>query len=157
MNGILNIDKPAGITSFDVVRKIRHLTGEKKVGHSGTLDPKRKWQISNIKLQINSKFQISNIKWKNGSKSLGLKFWFWNLFGPRLSPFLTSSGIGDWNLKFYLCVLTLLCSERFAYEQKVFRSAKTNPDLSRWTFRLCYLAESSSSNKSESSFQHSCL
>lgn len=39
MNGILNIDKPAGITSFDVVRKIRYLTGVKKVGHSGTLDP----------------------------------------------------------------------------------------------------------------------
>ena len=39
MNGILNIDKPAGITSFDVVRKIRHLTGVKKVGHAGTLDP----------------------------------------------------------------------------------------------------------------------
>ena len=39
MNGILNIDKPAGITSFGVVKKIRHLTGVKKVGHSGTLDP----------------------------------------------------------------------------------------------------------------------
>jgi len=39
MSGILNIDKPAGITSFGVVKKIRHLTGVKKVGHSGTLDP----------------------------------------------------------------------------------------------------------------------
>ena len=39
MNGILNIDKPAGITSFGVVKKIRYLTGVKKVGHSGTLDP----------------------------------------------------------------------------------------------------------------------
>lgn len=36
---ILNIDKPAGWTSFDVVRKVRSLTNVKKVGHSGTLDP----------------------------------------------------------------------------------------------------------------------
>jgi tRNA pseudouridine55 synthase len=36
---ILNIDKPAGWTSFDVVRRIRSLTKTKKVGHSGTLDP----------------------------------------------------------------------------------------------------------------------
>ena len=36
---ILNIDKPAGITSFGVVRKVRRWTGLKKVGHAGTLDP----------------------------------------------------------------------------------------------------------------------
>ncbi|MDP3981563.1 MAG: tRNA pseudouridine(55) synthase TruB [Chlamydiota bacterium] len=33
------IDKEKGMTSFDVVRDVRRLTGEKKVGHSGTLDP----------------------------------------------------------------------------------------------------------------------
>ncbi len=36
---ILNIDKPAGWTSFDVVRRIRKLSGVRKVGHAGTLDP----------------------------------------------------------------------------------------------------------------------
>lgn len=36
---ILLIDKEAGWTSFDVVAKIRNITGEKKVGHAGTLDP----------------------------------------------------------------------------------------------------------------------
>ena len=36
---ILNIDKPAGITSFGVVHKIRKWTHCKKVGHGGTLDP----------------------------------------------------------------------------------------------------------------------
>jgi tRNA pseudouridine55 synthase len=35
----LHIDKPAGITSHDVVDKIRKLTGERTVGHAGTLDP----------------------------------------------------------------------------------------------------------------------
>ena len=36
---ILNIYKPKGITSFGVVKKIRKIVGEKKVGHGGTLDP----------------------------------------------------------------------------------------------------------------------
>ncbi len=36
---ILNINKPVGWTSFDVVKKIRSITKEKKVGHGGTLDP----------------------------------------------------------------------------------------------------------------------
>jgi tRNA pseudouridine55 synthase len=39
VDGILNIDKPAGITSFQVVARVRHLTGERRVGHAGTLDP----------------------------------------------------------------------------------------------------------------------
>lgn len=39
MNGVININKPLGITSFDVVYKIRKLSGTKKVGHTGTLDP----------------------------------------------------------------------------------------------------------------------
>ena len=37
--GILPIYKPAGITSHDVVNKIRRLYGTKRVGHAGTLDP----------------------------------------------------------------------------------------------------------------------
>ncbi|MBN1895750.1 hypothetical protein JW906_14755, partial [bacterium] len=36
---ILNINKPAGWTSFDVIRRLRHLTGCRKIGHGGTLDP----------------------------------------------------------------------------------------------------------------------
>jgi len=36
---ILNINKPAGITSHDVVNRVRRITGEKRVGHGGTLDP----------------------------------------------------------------------------------------------------------------------
>jgi tRNA pseudouridine55 synthase len=39
MRGFLNIDKPGGITSFDVVRAIRRASGVKRVGHAGTLDP----------------------------------------------------------------------------------------------------------------------
>lgn len=39
MNGILNVYKPTGMTSFDVVRIIRKISKVKKVGHAGTLDP----------------------------------------------------------------------------------------------------------------------
>ncbi|MCS6909156.1 MAG: tRNA pseudouridine(55) synthase TruB, partial [Anaerolineales bacterium] len=37
--GILLIDKPSGPTSHDVVAAVRRGTGEKRVGHAGTLDP----------------------------------------------------------------------------------------------------------------------
>ena len=40
MNGILVIDKPAGPTSFDVVRRVRSLLKVEKAGHTGTLDPR---------------------------------------------------------------------------------------------------------------------
>ncbi len=39
MDGVLVVDKPKGITSFDVVREVRRALGVKKVGHTGTLDP----------------------------------------------------------------------------------------------------------------------
>ena len=38
-SGVLYINKPIGITSFDVVNEVSHLFGIKKVGHTGTLDP----------------------------------------------------------------------------------------------------------------------
>ncbi|GIM27797.1 tRNA pseudouridine synthase B [Clostridium polyendosporum] len=39
MNGVINVFKNTGMTSFDVVKKIRFISKEKKVGHTGTLDP----------------------------------------------------------------------------------------------------------------------
>jgi tRNA pseudouridine55 synthase len=38
-SGVLVVDKPAGPTSFDVVRRVRRLLGAEKAGHTGTLDP----------------------------------------------------------------------------------------------------------------------
>jgi tRNA pseudouridine55 synthase len=37
--GVLNLDKPPGETSFTMVRRLRAITGAKRVGHAGTLDP----------------------------------------------------------------------------------------------------------------------
>jgi len=39
MNGFLNVVKPKGVTSHDVVLEVRHIFEERKVGHLGTLDP----------------------------------------------------------------------------------------------------------------------
>jgi tRNA pseudouridine55 synthase len=39
VNGLLVVDKPAGMTSHDVVARLRRITGEKSIGHLGTLDP----------------------------------------------------------------------------------------------------------------------
>jgi tRNA pseudouridine55 synthase len=39
VNGLLIIDKPAGMTSHDVVNRLRKITSERSIGHLGTLDP----------------------------------------------------------------------------------------------------------------------
>ena len=39
MEGIININKPSGITSFDVIRVLRKVLKERRIGHTGTLDP----------------------------------------------------------------------------------------------------------------------
>lgn len=39
IEGVLSIDKPAGLTSHDVVARIRLISGIRRVGHTGTLDP----------------------------------------------------------------------------------------------------------------------
>ena len=39
MDGILNINKPGGKTSFSIVSLVKRLSGERQVGHAGTLDP----------------------------------------------------------------------------------------------------------------------
>ena len=39
MEGIIAVNKPKGITSFDVIRKLKKILKTKKIGHTGTLDP----------------------------------------------------------------------------------------------------------------------
>jgi len=39
LSGIVNVDKPVGMTSHDVVDAVRRMAGQRKVGHAGTLDP----------------------------------------------------------------------------------------------------------------------
>jgi tRNA pseudouridine55 synthase len=39
MNGLINLNKPVGPSSFQMIAQLRRLTGERKLGHAGTLDP----------------------------------------------------------------------------------------------------------------------
>ncbi len=39
LNGLLNVNKPTGCSSFSIVATVRRLSGERRVGHAGTLDP----------------------------------------------------------------------------------------------------------------------
>ena len=39
LGGVLNVDKPIGLTSHDVVNRVRRIAGMRRVGHAGTLDP----------------------------------------------------------------------------------------------------------------------
>ena len=39
INALIAVDKPLGLTSHDVVSRVRRAFGEKRVGHAGTLDP----------------------------------------------------------------------------------------------------------------------
>lgn len=39
MNGVFLLNKPAGLTSFDVIARLRKILNEKRIGHTGTLDP----------------------------------------------------------------------------------------------------------------------
>jgi tRNA pseudouridine55 synthase len=39
MDGLLLVDKPAGVSSFDVIRQLRRVANTRKIGHTGTLDP----------------------------------------------------------------------------------------------------------------------
>src|SRR5271167_2380205 len=39
VNGLLVLDKPGGMTSHDVVARLRKIAGERSIGHLGTLDP----------------------------------------------------------------------------------------------------------------------
>lgn len=71
MLGLLLVKKPKGITSFSAVAKIKYLTGEKRVGHTGTLDPMatgvlpillgRATALSNLLLDGNKEY-IAKIK-----------------------------------------------------------------------------------------------
>ena len=66
-NGILLIDKPSGMTSHDVVQRIRRTVGQKRIGHTGTLDPNAEGLLCSVlvtlqKLYSSLLVQIKNMK-----------------------------------------------------------------------------------------------
>ena len=73
MNGVLVIDKPAGLTSHDVVHRVRRLVGERSVGHLGTLDPMATGLLPLVvgKLTRLAQFYTSSDKTYEGEIHLG--------------------------------------------------------------------------------------
>ena len=108
MDGIILIDKPANISSFSVVSKIRHALGIKKCGHAGTLDPfatgllpiliGKATKLSDIFLNSNKRY-IAKIKFGYQTDSLDPtgKEIFRNDFIPKKEDFLNalSSFVGE--------------------------------------------------------------
>ncbi len=74
-SGIIVIDKPEGVTSFDVVARIRRIFGEKKVGHTGTLDPLATGVLPVLvgKAVKASDFMLSSDKHYTATLLLGIK------------------------------------------------------------------------------------
>ena len=73
--GILLVDKPQGITSHDVVDKIRRLYGTRRVGHAGTLDPMATGLLIILvgKATKASQYLMSQEKEYLGQATLGIK------------------------------------------------------------------------------------
>jgi tRNA pseudouridine55 synthase len=75
-SGILLVDKPAGMTSMDVIRVIKRIARPKKIGHAGTLDP---FATGVLPILLNSATRLSNqimagTKEYQGSFLLGMVF-----------------------------------------------------------------------------------
>ncbi len=75
MDGVLNIDKPRGITSHDVVKRVRRILRIKKVGHTGTLDPEATGVLPVLvgKATKISRFLINSDKEYIATMMLGIK------------------------------------------------------------------------------------
>lgn len=75
MEGIIIVNKPGGWTSFDVVAKIRGLTGVKRVGHSGTLDPMATGVLPVFlgKATKSIQYFLNGDKGYNGEMTLGVR------------------------------------------------------------------------------------
>jgi tRNA pseudouridine55 synthase len=73
MNGVLVIDKPAGMTSHDVVHRVRRIVNERSVGHLGTLDPMATGVLPLVlgKLTRLAQFYISSDKDYEGEIQFG--------------------------------------------------------------------------------------
>jgi len=86
-NGVLLIDKPTGITSHDVVDRVRRILKMKKVGHAGTLDPNATGLMIVLlgKGTKASQYMMSMDKTYTGTIKLGLETDSYDIDGEILS------------------------------------------------------------------------
>ncbi|HVF91865.1 MAG TPA: tRNA pseudouridine(55) synthase TruB [Blastocatellia bacterium] len=96
MDGAFIIDKPEGITSHDVVHKVRRAARMKRVGHSGTLDP---FATGVLLVCVGratrlSRFLVGLDKTYEARVRLGYATDTQDLTGERITPLATSNGLG---------------------------------------------------------------
>src|SRR5665213_4194151 len=101
MDGLLIVNKPAGITSHDVVARIRKLSGESSIGHLGTLDP---MATGVLPLLLGRFTRLAQFFKQDGKRYTGtIRFGFatdtydaeGNSIGCRVDPNLTLAEIRD--------------------------------------------------------------
>lgn len=107
MNGLLVIDKPGGITSHDVVNRLRKITGERSIGHLGTLDP----MATGVLPLLMGKFTRLAQYFSSAEKSYTgtIRFGFatdtydaeGELAGPRMEPELTLAQVRAAAVRFH--------------------------------------------------------
>ena len=74
LNGVIIVNKHKGVTSHDIVFKIRKLFGTKKVGHTGTLDPMAEGVLPVwVRMSLTNKRNASTITATNKSASASEK------------------------------------------------------------------------------------
>jgi len=88
MDGVLNVDKPGGWTSHDVVARVRRLLRQKRVGHTGTLDP---FATGVLVVMVGratrlAQFLASDAKEYLATARLGYATETGDLMGARLTP-----------------------------------------------------------------------
>src|SRR3954469_10052103 len=88
MDAVLVIDKPAGITSHDVVARVRRLLGERSVGHLGTLDPSATGVLPLLTGRFTrlAQFYTAAEKTYEGVIRLGFATDTWDAEGELLGP-----------------------------------------------------------------------
>jgi tRNA pseudouridine55 synthase len=88
MNGVLVVDKPAGMTSHDVVASVRRLANERSVGHLGTLDPDATGVLPLLlgRLTRLAQFYLGSEKQYEGEIRLGFATDTYDASGEALGP-----------------------------------------------------------------------
>ena len=97
MNGALVVDKPAGPTSHDVVAAVRRVTGVRRVGHTGTLNPMATGVLVLLFGQATrlSRFLTTHVKTYEASIRLGLTTDTYDITGKPAGDPTPGSARGD--------------------------------------------------------------
>ena len=142
---ILNLHKPVGWTSFDVCKKIKSITKEKKVGHGGTLDPFAEGVlIIGTGADTKKLNQFSNeIKSYNGSIRLGYLTDTLDTEGKLISkkdvPKISSKYINDIFKSFIGTYYQIppMFSAKKVNGQKLYELARQNIEIKREPIKIC--------------------